>query len=190
MHVNKDEQKIVIDELKISYENFVKEEFDEIFEGVDVKMVECFTKQAVDIQNYLSLDISSVRKTETYTVTVKRDGFFGAIFDLFSPKTEIRNRTFFDLSSIKRHVFSQITAEMLKVFRGYSEQVKANSKALTETFCLQLNEVFKQKTDDFIRDVQEKSQNKDQLNEVIKDCEEKLKNNNRIIEQIKQYATL
>lgn len=191
MQVNDDEQKIVLDDLKISYENFVKEEFGEIFEGIgNVKMVENFTKQSVDIQNYLSLDISSVKKTETYKVTVKRDGILGAIYDLFSPKTEIRNRTFFDLSSIEKTIFSQITEEILAISREYSEQVKANSKALTETFCLQLNDVFKQKTDDFIRDIQEKSQNKDQLNEVIKDYEGKLINNNRIIEQIKQYATL
>lgn len=156
--MNDSEQKTVLNDLNNAYTEFVTEKFGEVFDGINAEIKTHLIEQTVNLQQYLSLKNYTEKRTykeeieQNFLEKIANVIFFGAFF---KPEFKTKTETVIYLDKAWKDLEMNLRAELNQLFEKASDNLKMNSRALTEDYCTELNTVFEEKVKGFMRVIEE-----------------------------------
>lgn len=174
--IDKENQEKVLADIRSRYQLFIKETFDEYFDDIPPNIISNLSKQSISLDHYFQLDNRYINIShEDYPVTIKRDGFWGSILDLFHTKKETRTRTItkVQLDEFWENTHLQFEADVRTEIALLLKRVEDSAKKTTNNYCQQLQKQFENKMTTTIETLAQKSQ-ADRLQHELKLAEQQI----------------
>lgn len=190
--MNDSEQKTVLNDLNNAYTEFVTEKFGEVFDGINAEIKTHLIEQTVNLQQYLSLKNYTEKRTykeeieQNFLEKIANVIFFGAFF---KPEFKTKTETVIYLDKAWKDLEMNLRAELNQLFEKASDNLKMNSRALTEDYCTELNTVFEEKVKGFMRVIEENAKAPD-LEQKIAMAGMKLDFNKKVEETVNSLILL
>lgn len=190
--MNESEQNVVLNDLNNAYTEFVTKNFGEVFGDINAEIKTNLIQQTVNLQQYLSL--KSYTEKRTYKEEIKQNFlekiantiFFGAFF---KPEFKTKTETVIYLDKAWKDLETNLRAELSQLFEKASDNLKTNSRALTEEYCTALHTVFEEKVKGFMRVIEENAKAPD-LEQKIAMAGMKLDFNKKVEETVNSLILL
>lgn len=190
--MNESEQNVVLNDLNNAYTDFVNEKFGEVFGDINAEIKTNLIQQTVNLQQYLSLKNYTEKRTykekieQNFLEKIANTIFFGAFF---KPEFKTKTETVIYLDKAWEDLEMNLRSELNQLFEKASDNLKTNSRALTEEYCAALHTVFEEKVKGFIRVIEENTKAPD-LEQKIATAGMKLDFNKKVEETVNSLILL
>lgn len=190
--MNESEQNAVLNDLNNAYTEFVTKNFGEMFGDINAEIKTNLIQQTVNLQQYLSLKNYTEKRTykekieQSFLEKIANMIFFGAFF---KPEFKTKTETVIYLDKAWKDLEMNLRAELSQLFEKASDNLKTNSRALTEEYCTALHMVFEEKVKGFMRVIEENAKAPD-LKQKIATAGMKLDFNKKVEETVNSLILL
>lgn len=190
--INESEQNAVLNDLNNAYTEFVNEKFGEVFGDINAEIKTNLIQQTVNLQQYLSLKHYTEKRIHKEEI---EQSFFEQIANKISfgvfckPEFKTKTETVIYLDKAWKDLEVNLRTELNKLFEQASDNLKMNSRALTEEYCSALHAVFEEKVKGFMRVIEENAKAPD-LEQKIATAGMKLDFNGRVEKTVNSLVSL